>query len=511
MILILSLSESLKPMRFSHFPPTSRRVVSSLFLTSLLSLSSSSTSFFKGVAADSALFNHSGTLLSQSVNLPSAVRRAVLAEASVRSQQPVSNLRIMNARAINWAEGCDPNSTFVCTRPVISGWEVMVELPNRDRWTFRTDSTGDLVSFVEDTPTQTGTPANSVVRAVVRDLSRRTRIPTRNLSVVNATRQTWSDNCLGLAQPGEFCGQSLVEGWRLQLTDNRRTWFYRTDSRGRVVRLEEGTTADSSILPGAISKRVITDLANQLGVNASQLRILNATQQIWPDGCLGLGSGACTFGQVPGWEVVVGLINNSQQWIYRTNDTGSIIRLAQGTSSGMNTGLPSRIATILMEDLSWQTGRSAQQFRVQSATRQTWPNGCLGLSLPNVRCTSQTVPGWRVTLTDGQNSWVYRTDGEGQVRFLETDAQSQSDLPDNVANLLLRDAARRSQFPTSAFRIVNTERQQWSDSCLGIRRPDALCLPMRVMGWEVTLEGGSQTWVYHVNEAGTQMVLARTF
>ncbi len=51
--------------------------------------------------------------------------------------------------------------------------------------------------------------------------------------------KTWPDGCLGLAKPGEFCTQALVQGWRIILTDNQKTWVYRTDSSGANLRLEK--------------------------------------------------------------------------------------------------------------------------------------------------------------------------------------------------------------------------------------------------------------------------------
>jgi len=37
--------------------------------------------------------------------------------------------------------------------------------------------------------------------------------------------------------------RALVEGWRITLSDGRRTWVYRTDSEGRVIRLQNQTAS----------------------------------------------------------------------------------------------------------------------------------------------------------------------------------------------------------------------------------------------------------------------------
>jgi hypothetical protein len=81
-------------------------------------------------------------------------------------------------------------------------------------------------------------PPNSVIAATRQDLSRKTNISVNRLQIQAAQPQTWPDGCLGLAKPGEFCTQALVQGWRIILTDKQKTWVYRTDSSGTNLRLE---------------------------------------------------------------------------------------------------------------------------------------------------------------------------------------------------------------------------------------------------------------------------------
>ena len=82
-------------------------------------------------------------------------------------------------------------------------------------------------------------PPNSVIAAARQDLSRKTKISVNRLQIQASQPKTWPDGCLGLAKPGEFCTQALVEGWRIILTNNQKTWVYRTDSSGANLRLEK--------------------------------------------------------------------------------------------------------------------------------------------------------------------------------------------------------------------------------------------------------------------------------
>ncbi|MGB8687218.1 MAG: hypothetical protein WCD53_07765 [Microcoleus sp.] len=75
--------------------------------------------------------------------------------------------------------------------------------------------------------------------ALFDELSRLTGIPPARLKVAASSRQSWPNTCLGLASSDELCGQMIVEGWRVVVSDGRRTWVYRTDARGKVFRLEK--------------------------------------------------------------------------------------------------------------------------------------------------------------------------------------------------------------------------------------------------------------------------------
>lgn len=81
-------------------------------------------------------------------------------------------------------------------------------------------------------------PPASVVAATRQAAGQRAGIPAERLQVRSALPRTWPDGCLGLPNPDELCTQALVEGWEIVLTDNGKTWTYRTDSTGRVVRPE---------------------------------------------------------------------------------------------------------------------------------------------------------------------------------------------------------------------------------------------------------------------------------
>ena len=68
---------------------------------------------------------------------------------------------------------------------------------------------------------------------------------------------------------------------------------------------DDDMDADAS-LPDAVATAVIESIAETENIEVSSLRILEAQQQNWPNGCLGLEAAGvgCTQAIVPGWIVV---------------------------------------------------------------------------------------------------------------------------------------------------------------------------------------------------------------
>lgn len=86
-------------------------------------------------------------------------------------------------------------------------------------------------------------------------------------------------------------------------------------------------SATSSILSPEFENSVLQHASKQLGLPISALRITQAQSQTWSDNCLGIHEPEifCSQTPVPGWQVEVK--SDQQSWIYRTNATGSMIKI----------------------------------------------------------------------------------------------------------------------------------------------------------------------------------------
>lgn len=100
---------------------------------------------------------------------------------------------------------------------------------------------------------------------------------------------------------------------------------------------------------------------------------------------------------------------------------------AQAQPAANENRLPPRVANAVRQDLSRKTGIAPGQLRITQFSRQTWPDGCLGLPEPDQFCTQALVEGWRVVVTHQDQTWVYRTNDSGSLVKLETTASQTKD------------------------------------------------------------------------------------
>jgi len=81
--------------------------------------------------------------------------------------------------------------------------------------------------------------------------------------------------------------------------------------------------------------------------------------------------------------------------------------------------LPPALANAVRREVAHLTKIPVGKLRVIQSNQETWPNGCLGIAQPDQICTQALVPGWRIVVSDGSQTWVYRTDRNGRVLRLE--------------------------------------------------------------------------------------------
>ena len=335
----------------------------------------------------------------------------------------------------------------------------------------------------------------SVSRNVLRDLSRRENISIRQLEIINYQQKTWKDGCLGLSKAGEICSQALVPGWEVVATNGSRTWTYRTNKNGRLIRLADGDSTTSDKLPSLVKDRVIKTASEYLRQPMSRLNIIKFERETWNDSCLELGGIAesCLRTLVPGWRLVVS--TSRQNLVYHTNENASEIRLNERASDSTDAKLPNNIKNAVLEDAAKWSGILPYKLNIIKAERKIWDNPCLLTFERYCNFAFIKTPGWVVTVKSGTQTWIYQTDDKASVVVLDRTPS----LSKAAARVIKRDAARRSSakwtqghLSSSKFRIIEVEKlKNWN----GTR--------FREPGWKATVSNGRQSWVYKVSENGS--------
>lgn len=93
-------------------------------------------------------FSFINTATAEANNLPDAVAKAVLQDASKRSSLAVEKLRIADSVKRDWSDGCLglAEAGTLCTQKIVSGWQVKV-VSGQKTLIYRTNSSGSLVKL----------------------------------------------------------------------------------------------------------------------------------------------------------------------------------------------------------------------------------------------------------------------------------------------------------------------------------------------------------------------------
>jgi len=81
-------------------------------------------------------------------------------------------------------------------------------------------------------------------------------------------------------------------------------------------------------------------------------------------------------------------------------------------------GLPAPVADAVLQAAAQEAGVHAADLMIRAFERHTWSDSCLGWGGPAEICAAVLTEGWQVAVTDGQRTWVFRTNDDGsQVRL----------------------------------------------------------------------------------------------
>ncbi|GAB4581104.1 MAG: hypothetical protein Fur0022_38510 [Anaerolineales bacterium] len=164
------------------------------------------------------------------------------------------------------------------------------------------------------------------------------------------------------------------------------------------------------------------------------------------------------------------------------------------------------VANLAREALAVQLGLPADSIAVQSIEAVDWPNGCLGIDYKDTACTEAIVPGYRLILQANGDAYEYRSNLDGTLLLL---AEPIVTTPDNAVEEIARAAlALQLGIAQDTITLISIEAVDWPDGCLGINLTDIACAAVITPGYRIILQANGQTYEYHSNKDGSQMLLA---
>lgn len=178
-------------------------------------------------------------------------------------------------------------------------------------------------------PTEPSTPTHIPVdltpaqRAALNALTEKLGLSADQIKLVSAEAVTWPNGCLGIVRIGVMCTQAEVPGFKIVLEANGQKYEVHTNQDGSVVLLAEGAQS-----AGTAEQTVIKQLAGNLGLKESDIKVVSNSEVEFPDSCLGVAMPDMMCAQMvtPGHIIV--LEAGGVQYEYHTSADGSQVQPA---------------------------------------------------------------------------------------------------------------------------------------------------------------------------------------
>ncbi|MBD2358045.1 hypothetical protein H6G41_26115 [Tolypothrix sp. FACHB-123] len=275
------------------------------------------------------------------------------------------------------------------------------------------------------------------------------------------------------------------------------------------IQLSQNVQNNQNILPRKVARAILNDAAKRAGLPVGDLQITKSTAKTFSNPCIFQFGEVCTreYKPIRGWEVIVRV--KDQSWTYHANRTGSQIILDPKSNTSIKVPLPKAIANKILNDAAKRSGVAVGDLKISETTSINFGNSC-AFNFGEI-CTADynPVPGWRVIVQVKEEPWTYHVNRTGSQIVLDPKISAWPNvaLPTAIANQILNDAAQRSGVAAENLKITKATAKNFGNPCeFGFGE---ICTKEYnpVPGWEVIVQVKDQSWTYHVNRAGTQIVL----
>jgi hypothetical protein len=274
------------------------------------------------------------------------------------------------------------------------------------------------------------------------DLADRLDIAPLEIDLVSI-RSAGFDGCLGVREPDTACTDQFIGGYIAMYEANGQQYRYHFGGE-RFVYADPAKQIDDGL---DVEPELAPDLNRQLAGHAREdldLRVVSDVRDAvvtailpgqFPDGCMGFVPAdvdACDAVIVEG-AVVFLLGGDGNTYRYHVGGNGVIATDFEDGEITFEANPAVRVQQQLMrEDLARRLSVPTEQVGVLSYREVTWPDGCLGVYLPDALCSQALVEGSLAILT-GPDGKEYRYHASEQGSFVaasfEASARVEDPLP----------------------------------------------------------------------------------
>lgn len=264
---------------------------------------------------------------------PTAVLEAVEALAMRLNIAP-GEINVRSIDDVDWPDSCLglPKQDEVCAEMIVNGYKTVMEHGGKT-YEAHTNHDGSQIRFVEDDSKSPGgfpsTSAEPVVKIVKAALASQLGISETELVLVSAEDVDWPDSCLGVQRPEESCLAAITPGYKVVFETDDIQYQVNTNADGSVYRILDRSVEDQP-QPSVADEAQVVDmvkqlLAQQLGVPAEKIILLEAEAVDWPNGCLGIETPGRMCVQVitPGFRIL--LEYDGKTYAFHTDRAGGAI------------------------------------------------------------------------------------------------------------------------------------------------------------------------------------------
>lgn len=171
--------------------------------------------------------------------------------------------------------------------------------------------------------------------------------------------------------------------------------------------------------------------------------------------------------------------------------------------------LPRAITRAVLRDAAKRSGVPKRNLQITQVTSKTFSNPCI-FKFGEI-CTREYNPikGWEIVVQVEEQSWTYHVNKSGSQIVLDpkVSVSQSATLPKEIQDEILSDAQQRSGEPIAEIKITQVTPKTFSNPCIFNFGEICTFEFNPVEGWEVVVQVRSQSWTYHVNKSGTQIVL----